>query len=70
VRFPSGGIGLEFRDADADYLPTPDGLDPERMSRDEPLLTVAIDWKLDELSAFCIRLITLAVDAELALRRL
>ena len=68
VHFPTGGIGLELRDGGHGYLPTHGDLDLDRMSRDEALLTTAIDSQLDELSSFCNRLIAIAVDAELALR--
>jgi hypothetical protein len=68
VNFPNGGIGIEFKDGGYNYLPTHNDLDLSRMSRDEPMLTAAIDKQLAELSAFSIRLISIAVDAELTLR--
>lgn len=68
VHFLDHGLGIEFKDGGQGYLPEYDDLDPSRMSRDEPMLTAAIDKQLAELSSFCIRLLSLAVDAEIARR--
>lgn len=69
VHFPDGGIGLELQDGGHNYLPTYQDLDLERMSHDEHPLTAAVESQLDQLTAFCIRLIAIAVDAALELRR-
>jgi hypothetical protein len=45
-------------------LPPLETLDPERMSRDEPILTQAIDARLAGLHDFCAELIDLAIQAE------
>ena len=38
------------------------------MSRDQPRLTAAVDEQLDVLTSFCLDLIAIAVDADIALR--
>lgn len=68
MHFPDGGLGIELHDGGQGYLPSYTDLDLSRMSRDDPLLTAAIDVQLGELSGFCLRLIAIAVNAELRLR--
>jgi hypothetical protein len=64
VFFRGGQVGIELRDAGRRTLPPTETLDPERMSRDEPILKQAIDARLADLHEFCGDLIDLAIEAE------
>ena len=64
IFFPGGRVGIELHDMGPGLLPALETLDPERMSRDEPALTNAIDRRLSTLHQFCGDLIDLAVEAE------
>jgi hypothetical protein len=64
IFFPDGRVGIELHDMGPGLLPSLVTLDPERMSRDEPMLTQAIDARLADLHDFCAELIDLAIQAE------
>ena len=64
VFFIGGRVGIELHDSRGRLLPPMNTLDPERMSRDEPILTQAIDARLADLHEFCGDLIDLAIEAE------
>ena len=64
IFFPDGRVGIELHDMGRGLLPPLETLDPERMSRDEPILTQAIDARLAGLHDFCAELIDLAIQAE------
>lgn len=66
VFFPDGRVGIELRDGGRGHLPGMDTLDPVRMTTDELRLTASIDRRLSDLADFCVRLVSLGVDAELA----
>jgi hypothetical protein len=68
VQFQDGRIGIEVRDDGAGYLQTPNDIDPSRMTRDQPAFASVVGDQLRDLSDFVVRLITIAVDAALALR--
>jgi hypothetical protein len=63
-----GRIGIDLVDAGPKLLPEFD-FDWERMARDKCPLTEVLDLQLVELSSLCTRLLAIAVDAEIALRR-
>lgn len=65
VFFEDGRTGIELRDGGGGHLPTANTLDPDRMTRDEPLLTASLDARLDRLTSFCVDLTETAVEAEL-----
>jgi hypothetical protein len=64
IFFSEGRVGIELQDTGRGMLPPLETLDPERMTRDESVLTEAIDARLAVLHEFCCDLIDLAVQAE------
>ena len=66
VFFSDGRVGIEFQDGGRGHLPPLKTLDPERMATDELHLTASVDGRLKDVTAFCIDLMHLAVEAELS----
>jgi hypothetical protein len=64
VFFRDGRIGIELQDGGAGHMPTASSLDPDRMTRDEPLLSASLDRRLERVTSFCLELIAVAVEAE------
>jgi hypothetical protein len=64
VLFYDGQVGIELHDGNAGQLEPFHTLDMARLTLDHPRLTQVLDAQLDDLVAFCVELLTLAIQAE------
>lgn len=65
VFFHDGRVGIELQDGGSGLLPNHGTLDPDRMTRDEPLLALALHAAGSALHTFAEGLLRVAVDAAL-----